>query len=76
MQKKYLFSLIVIGFLLLGNLALAVTYSLWKITDYDNSIAINNEGCVKIIYSDSDNFNLVNPKGLADEDGVISTPKV
>ena len=75
MQKKYLFSLIVIGFLLLGNFALAVTYSLWKITDYDNSIAINNEGCVKIIYSDSDNFNLVNPKGLADEDGVISTPR-
>lgn len=75
MQKKYLLSLIVIGLLLFGSLGLAVTYSLWKITDYDNSIAINNEGCVKIIYSDSDTFNLVNPKSLDDEDGVISTPR-
>jgi hypothetical protein len=75
MKRKYIILLIIIGFLLLCNLLLATSYYLWTLVDQNNNVAINDETCVKIIYSDEQSYNLVNPKALADDDGVISTPR-
>jgi hypothetical protein len=74
MAKKYIISLIILGFLLLFNFYIGTSYYLYLMRNNSNTLAVNTDGCVKYIYSDSQNISLVNPKSLANDDGVMTTP--
>jgi hypothetical protein len=73
MAKKYLISLIIIGSLFLFNSYIGTCYYLY-LQRSNYSLAINNDGCVKYIYSDSQSISLINPKSLVNDDGIMTTP--
>ena len=72
MNKKV--ELCITGVLLFITISLASVYGIWMTRTKNDDVDIIDNGCVKIIYSDEKTIEMLNPKSLKDEDGMVSNP--
>lgn len=75
MNKKYIYSLVVVGLFLFLSITLGIIYGIGLSKNNKEEIDMNVSGCINIVYSDDKTISMKNPKGQSDQDGMVSTPK-
>ncbi|MGM9834561.1 MAG: hypothetical protein ACI31M_02120 [Bacilli bacterium] len=74
MKKSYALSLAIIVILLTITLSLTTSYGLWKITESNDSIATNLNGCFELIIPNDDAISKTKFRPLNEENGKASEP--
>ena len=74
MKNKYRTSLLIITFILICSLLVLTHYSIIMLGKNKGELAVENTGCVSVIYSDQFKVSMVNPRGYSDEDGASIIP--
>ena len=74
MKSKYKVTLFIISILAITGILTLIHYKLWNMANENEYLAVNTSGCIDIIYSDNQEILMVNPKSVADNDGVATIP--
>lgn len=74
MKKKYVYSLVIVGILILGVLAIGTGYGLWLSTKESNGKNATTLQCFKIYFSNEDTVKISNIKPVLNEEGKETSP--
>lgn len=74
MKKKYVYSLVIVGILILGVLAIGTGYGLWLSTKDNSGKNATTLQCFKIYFSNEDTIKISNIKPVLNEEGKETSP--
>lgn len=74
MKKKYIFTLILIGFLLVITLTIGTGYGVWLATREKEMKTAQTLDCFKVYFSASENISMDNIKPVLKEEGIETSP--
>lgn len=74
MKKKYIFTLFLIGFLLVITLTIGTGYGLWVSINNKEEKAAQTLDCFKMYFSDSDEIEISDVKAVLKEEGMLRAP--
>ena len=73
-KKKYVFTLFLIGFLLVITLTIGTGYGLWVSINNKEEKAAQTLDCFKMYFSDSDEIEISDVKAVLKEEGMLRAP--